>query len=79
MSHASRQLEAGDRVCTDFDNPGSGQTIHVIAARKITPNTQSGVSFRVLPNPRKASPDAWIDADWFEPARGYEQLEDDMA
>jgi hypothetical protein len=61
-------LRAGDHVETDFDGR---KTVHVVVARKLTPNTQSGVSYRISPNPRKASVDAWLDAAWLSRATGY--------
>ena len=68
MSKAPLDLRAGDHVETDFDGRKS---VHVIVARKLTPNTQSGVSYRISPNPRKASADAWLDAGWLTRATGY--------
>lgn len=69
------RFDIGDHVSTDFDGR---ETIHSIIARKISPETQSGASYRLLPNPRKASCDAWLDEDWLKAAKGYsEHMEDD--
>lgn len=65
MSHASRQLDIGAHVSTDYDH--GRQSIHSIVARKLDAGSTSGVVFRVLPDLG-----GWIDADWFEPTEGFE-------
>lgn len=61
-------LRAGDHVETDYDGR---KTVHVVVARKLTPESRSGVSYRISPSPRKAASDAWLDAAWFRHAYGY--------
>lgn len=65
MSLASRQLDIGAHVSTDYNH--GRQSIHSIVARKLDAGSTSGVVFRVLPDLG-----GWIDADWFEPAKGFE-------
>lgn len=65
MSLASRQLDIGAHVSTDYDR--GRQSIHSIVARKVDAGSTSGVVFRVLPDLG-----GWIDADWFEPVKGFE-------
>jgi hypothetical protein len=70
MIHASRQLEPGAHVSTWY---GDGRaSIHAITARRINAQCQSGVEFKVLPDLG-----GWIDADWFEPVKGYEHTDYD--
>ena len=75
MSLASRQLDIGAHVSTDYNH--GRQSIHSIVARKMDAHCQSGVMFRVLPDLG-----GWIDADWFEPVKGFEHTsfdpEEDM-
>lgn len=69
MSKAPLELQAGDHVSTTFNR--GRQSIHSIVARKLDAHCQSGVMYRVLPDLG-----GWIDADWFEPVGGYEELHD---
>ena len=69
MSLASRQLEIGAHVSTDYSH--GRQSIHSIVARKVDAGSTSGVVFRVLPDLG-----GWIDADWFEAVDGYEEQHD---
>lgn len=70
MSLASRQLDIGAHVSTDYDH--GRQSIHSIVARKVDAHCQSGVMFRVLPDLG-----GWMDADWFEPVKGFEHTTHD--
>jgi len=63
MSRASRNLQIGDRVTTDFNRTWSE---HVIIERMQPAITGSGIAFRVAPIIKGSTGD-WIDADWFEP------------
>ncbi len=64
MSRASRNLQVGDRVTTDFNRTWSE---HVIVERMQPARTGSGIAFKVEPFVKGSTGD-WIDADWFEPA-----------
>lgn len=64
MSTASRKLDVGAKVFTDFSR---NITHHTIIDRSTTERTGSGISFRVTPNV-PGSTGGWIDADWFEPS-----------
>lgn len=66
MSAASRKLDVGARVTTDFSKR---ITTHTIITRMAPATSQSGVLYKVSPPVPGAGDDAWIDADWFEPAR----------
>lgn len=66
MSKASRQLQVGARVFTDYTR---GITEHTIIDRcddGSEGHSQSGVMFRVAPIVRGSS-GGWMCADWFEP------------
>lgn len=65
MSAASRQLQVGACVTTDFSKR---RTTHTISARMAPATCQSGVLYQVEPAVPGARAGAWIDADWFEPA-----------
>jgi len=71
MSLASRQLDIGAHVSTDYDH--GRQSIHSIVARRLDAGSTSGVVFRVLPDLG-----GWIDADWFEPVTGFEERHDGL-
>ena len=60
----SANLGIGDEVELDV---GGRKTIHTIVARKLTAQTRSGVSYRLLP---AVSPE-WIDADRVRKAKGF--------
>lgn len=71
MSASSRKLQIGDAVRTDYGHHGGiprTMTSHIIVARKDGTPSQNGIMFQVEPPVRRAGIDAWIDADWFEPA-----------
>jgi hypothetical protein len=70
MTHASRQLEPGAHVSTTYDH--GRESLHVITARRVDAHCQSGVMFKVLPDLG-----GWIDADWFQLAKGYEHTSHD--
>jgi len=64
MSIASRKLQVGATVVTDF----SGRiTQHTITDRNGRASSQSRVLYKVEPVVPKSS-GGWIDADWFESA-----------
>ena len=64
MSLASRALQGGARVMTDF----SGRiTEHEIVERIDGTYSTSGIGFYVRPNVPGGTGE-WLDADWFEPA-----------
>lgn len=60
----SANLTIGDEVEIDI---AGRKTVHSIIARKLTPETRSGVSYRLLP---AVSPE-WIDADLAHKANGF--------
>lgn len=64
MSRASRNLQIGDRVTTDYNRDWSE---HVIVERMQPSRTGSGIAFKVEPFVKGSTGD-WMDADWFEPA-----------
>jgi hypothetical protein len=64
MSRASRKLQVGAEVVTDFTR--RGLTRHTITERLAPATSQSGVLFKVMPIVPGTTGD-WIDADWFEP------------
>jgi hypothetical protein len=66
----ARACQPGDRVTTDY----SGRvTTHTILARcddRSRGHSQSGILFQLSPPvPKSGGAGAWIDADWFAPAR----------
>jgi len=64
MIRASRDLQIGDRVTTDYNRDWSE---HVIVERMQPARTGSGIAFKVEPFVKGSTGD-WMDADWFEPA-----------
>ncbi len=72
MSRASRKLQIGDLVTTDFNRNTISQ--HLIVERKEPADTGSGIAFKVHPViPRSSG--GWIDADWFEPVVDQEGVD----
>lgn len=65
---AGRQLQPGDEALTDFNDHGPPVRVRILERLEGT-RSQSGISFRVRPALRNCHPDAWIDADWFKPAK----------
>ena len=65
MSAASRQLQVGAAVYTDFSGKITYHTIIERTSQRF--QSQSGIGFRVTPLIHKSG-GGWIDADWFEPA-----------
>lgn len=65
MSRASRKLQVGAEVVTDFTC--RGLTRHTITKRLAPATSQSRVLFEVSPI-IPGTTGGWIDADWFEPA-----------
>lgn len=65
MAVKGRSLQSGDFALTDFN--GRGMTRVRIVNRKEKTISQSGVMFQVAPPLKNNQPDAWTDADWFEP------------
>lgn len=65
MTSASKDLQVGDRVTTDF----SGKvTHHEITERETTVFCSSGVAFKVRPTiPKSGGPGSWLDSRWFKP------------
>lgn len=63
MSKASRKLQVGDSVVTDF---ARSITVHTITERLAPATSQSRVLFKVTPVV-SGSTGGWMDADWFEP------------
>lgn len=64
MSAASRKLQVGANVITDFSGKITAHRITEV----LTPSFgSSGISFMVTPMVPRSS-GGWIDADWFEPA-----------
>ena len=63
MSRASRKLQVGAKVYTDFS---VRITKHTITERLDPSTSQSRVSFKVTPIVPGSTGD-WIDSDWFEP------------
>ena len=64
MSAASRMLQVGDKVTTDFSRR---ITQHTITERTDNVNTSSRIGFKVKPIVPGSTGD-WMCADWFEPA-----------
>jgi hypothetical protein len=62
VSKASRKLQVGARVVTDFSKRF---TAHTITERLAPATSQSGVLFKVSPIV-PGSDGGWIDSDWFE-------------
>jgi hypothetical protein len=68
MSRASRALQVGAQVTTDY----SGCiTKHEIIERLDNVSSTSRIGFHVCPLVPKSS-GGWLDADWFEPAPSKE-------
>jgi len=63
MSRASRNLQVGDRVTTDFNRAWSE---HVITQRVDLPGSTSGIGFYVTPLV-PGSTGGPMCSDWFEP------------
>lgn len=60
----NRMLQPGQKAKTDFH--GSDKLIEVtITEVKLTPMSQSGISYKVTPALLKSDANAWYDADWF--------------
>ena len=72
MSNASRALQVGAKVTTDFSG---GITEHKIIERTERACFQGGVGFRVRPVPKGSTGD-FMSADWFEPVRRAKAGED---
>lgn len=74
MSLASRNLNPGDWVTTDYntrtDHAGRAERAQIVAVdrERRYGNSQSGVMFQVCPALKNNTPDSWFCADWFEPA-----------
>lgn len=68
MSKASRKLQVGAKVTTDF----SGKITEHEITEVIRMQSQSGIGFHVRPLVPKSSGGP-IDADWFEPAATKEK------
>lgn len=64
MSVASRALQVGDKVTTNFSGR---RTVHTITERRENQVSQSRILFRVTPYVPGSSGRDGIDADWFEP------------
>jgi hypothetical protein len=66
---SARAARVGDVVTTNFNGR---TTVHRIKARcddGAHGASQSGIVFQLAPPvPKSGGPDAWLDADWFEPA-----------
>jgi len=60
----SSGLIIGDEI--EFDSNGR-KSIHTIVGRKLTAETRSGVSYRLLP----ADSQEWVDADQVRKAKGF--------
>ena len=60
-----RELAVGDHVTTD------GLDVRVITAKRLSPDSPSGVSFRLLP----AAAGEWIDAAAVKRAHGFSDRE----
>lgn len=60
----SANLVIGDEI--ELDSSGR-KTLHAIVARKLTAQTRSGVSYRLLP----PAPTEWVDADLVRKAKGF--------
>jgi hypothetical protein len=67
MIRASRNLQIGDRVTTDFNRAWSE---HVIIERKEPAVTSSRIAFKVEPIVKGSTGD-WMDAGWFEAAPSH--------
>lgn len=71
MSKASRKLQVGAAVVTDFSGKLSQ---HKITERK-EGTSQSGIMFRVIPCVKGSGGKMqWLDADWFEPIHLMHEL-----
>ena len=60
-----RELAVGDHVTTD------GMDVRVITAKRLTPTSPSGASFRLLP----AVPGDWIDMSYVQRVTGFSDRE----
>lgn len=60
-----RELAVGDHVTTD------GLDVRVITAKRVTPDSPSGLSYRLLPT----TSDDWIDAASVKPTHGFSDRE----
>lgn len=72
MSTASRKLEVGARVVTNYTNKLTAHTIIDRCDDRSQGYSQSGVMFRVAPIVPGTS-GQWMDADWFERMGAKEQ------
>ena len=70
MSQASRKLEAGAWVVTDYNGPGPMARVQIVDVDRERKNghSQSGVMFRVFPLLKHGTPESWYCSDWFEPS-----------
>lgn len=66
MSRASRALQVGAKVFTDYSGRHTEHQIIDRCDDRSEGHSQSGIMFRVAPIVPKSS-GAWMDADWFEP------------
>ena len=67
-----RQLQIGDKAVTDWN--GLGTITHVEILNRVEGySSQSKIAFQVSPRLKNCSGNAWIDADWFEPAPNPKQ------
>jgi hypothetical protein len=66
MSRASRKLQVGAEVVTDYSRRLTRHAIIERSDDRSNGHSQSGIMFRVSPIVPGSTGD-WIDADWFEP------------
>jgi hypothetical protein len=63
MSIAGRSMQPGDMAYTNYE----GKITRVKIVRREAMFSQSHIGFQVCPALNGNAPDAWFDADWFEP------------
>lgn len=78
MSKLGRTLQPGDEALTDFDAP-SVRFSRVRILDRSERQSQSGICFQVDGLRKSSGPDAWIDADWFEPMPDAPRMSPELA